>query len=111
MGQIGQTQNARRMPPQQNRAVIQPLSTPPTPGIRGAQLIPQLQSKILKFVIRIFSSERQRPSGVSAWQMPLPPDDPMPPLGRSRFFPPHDAQEASCFAASDRIASLFCMYS
>ena len=108
MGQIGQTQNARRMPPQQNRAVIQPLSTP---GIRGAQLIPQLQSKILKFVIRIFSSERQRPSGVSAWQMPLPTDDLMPPLGRSRFFPPHDAQEASCCAASDRIVSLFCIYS
>jgi hypothetical protein len=37
--------------------------------------------------------------------MPLPPDEPMPPLLESRFSPPLDAQEASYFAASERIAS------
>lgn len=37
--------------------------------------------------------------------MPLPPDDPMPPFRESRRVVPLLAQEASYFAASDRIAS------
>src|SRR5690606_36116659 len=57
-----------------------------------------------KFVIRIFRSEMQRPSGVYAWQIPLPPEEPTPPLLASRFSPPLEAHEASYFAASERMA-------
>ena len=37
--------------------------------------------------------------------MPVPPADPIPPLRESRRVVPLEAQEASYFAASDRIAS------
>ncbi len=40
------------------------------------------------------------------YQKSLEPEDPMPPARESRFSPPDEAQEASYFAASERIASL-----
>jgi hypothetical protein len=57
-------------------------------------------------VSKIFNSDMHRPSGAYAWQMPIPSVDPIPPdLLLERFAVPEDAQDASYFAASARMAS------
>ena len=49
-------------------------------------------------------NRQHRPSGAKEWQMPLPSVEPMPPVLAKRFSVPLEAQEASYFAASERIA-------
>lgn len=57
-------------------------------------------------VSNIFNKEMQRPSGAYAWQMPMPSVDPIPPdLLLERLAVPEDAQDASYFAASARMAN------